>query len=465
MLKQLRSIIVTVAIMNLPSFCFCNLIQEDTEMITFAKTANQLMLKVVGEFKVMKVINYGNSKELDDEMNEIIRSSDGELIFEVLKKVPNGTFNCFMMFDSLADYDKVFKFSKNPTEMKIVINYIRNTTIDEISLKVPAIWKTICIFMESCKFYRQNVYILHRNSSGFIDLIATNRFIDDSLMWMTTVNRFSIEQQEWKPPMKELKLIDNFQGSNIILHSTEINDGLAVGPSKHKFSHKQDDGILSGYMIEIIHELEKIGNFKTNYDEIKDFEQLSNKHNNLILLTKPIQLEMINLEDAMLDYFSNRFQTSLIFKELYFTIPPAERFTEWEILFLAFDVATWSMILLTLLVAFIAVAIIGFTSQSVNNFVFGENVSSPSLNILAAFLGIPQAILPKRSFARFLLMAFIMWSLLIRTCYVGVLFEYLKGDGRKAPIKSIDEMLDRNFTYFIFLSHCAQMVNMEFHGR
>jgi len=220
---------------------------------------------------------------------------------------------------------------------------------------------------------------------------------------------------------------------------------------------------MSGYMIEIVEELARIANFKTMYENIEYFENQM-KQNNIFIPQLEVKDLKFNIEKLLSD-LSNIFQTSLIYKELYFIIPPADRLTGWEILFLAFDKATWSMISLTLSVAFIAVAVIGFTSQSVRNFVFGENVSTPSLNILAAFFGVSQIVLPKRNFARFLLMAFIMWSLLIRTCYVGVLFEYLKGDGRKAPIKSIDEMLDRNFTYFISFEDCAQIGNINLTGR
>jgi len=72
---------------------------------------------------------------------------------------------------------------------------------------------------------------------------------------------------------------------------------------------------------------------------------------------------------------------------------------------------------------------------------------------------------PRRNFARFLLMLFIIWSLIFRTCYQGLLFEYLQGDGRKPPIKSIKELLSRNLTYFIHVQHCLQLEGMEFKER
>jgi len=84
---------------------------------------------------------------------------------------------------------------------------------------------------------------------------------------------------------------------------------------------------------------------------------------------------------------------------------------------------------------------------------------------LTAFFGLGQIILSRRSFARFLLMLFIIWSMIFRTCYQGLLFEYLQGDGRKPAIKSIKELLDRNLTYFIHAHHCLQLDGIEFKER
>jgi len=442
-------------------------IQDDNEMKTFVKTTKELLQKVVNEFKIIRIISYGNSSQLDDEMNEIIRSSNDDLVFEVLKNVNNKSSNCFLMFDSLEDYDKGLQFSRESlVQMKILVNYIRNATFDEISSKMIKTYKQNFKIFE---FHNLNMYVLHRNATEFIDLVAIKQPVRDSKeecqqMWMRTVNRFSIARLEWQQPLQLLKLIENFHGCTINIDRTSLHDGFMIGSSKHKFSYKQGNHTMSGYMIEVYDVLAKIGNFNIVYDYIEDYEQESKQHNIYIPKLTAEQMNE-NIEEALLSNLMNHFPTSLIYKELYFTIPPADLYTEWEILFMAFDVATWSMISLTLMVAFIAIAIIRFTSQSVRNFVFGENVSTPSLNILAAFFGVSQTVLPKRNFARFLLMAFIMWSLLIRTCYVSVMFEYLKGDGRKVPIKSIDEMLDRNFTYFVFLHHCEQMGIMKFKGK
>jgi len=86
--------------------------------------------------------------------------------------------------------------------------------------------------------------------------------------------------------------------------------------------------------------------------------------------------------------------------------------------------------------------------STVRNFVFGRNVTTPTLNVLIAFFGLSQGVLPRRNFARFLLTLFIMWSLIIRTCYQGKLFEYLQGDMRNPEIQTIKELVKHNFIYY-----------------
>jgi len=156
----------------------------------------------------------------------------------------------------------------------------------------------------------------------------------------------------------------------------------------------------------------------------------------------------------------------LVEKEYYFVIPQGELYTEWEKLFLPFDEATWLLIVMTFAAAFAVIIIISnFAPQFVKNFVFGRNITTPALNVLKIYFGLGQMVLPGRNFARFLLTLFTIWSLIFRTCYQGLLFEFLVGDGRKPAIKTIDELLERNFTYHTLRSHCNSLIGLNINGK
>jgi len=446
-------------------FCLCRFAVEssmhnDYEISVFGRAIKEIVPTISSEFKVVRIVVVDeNEKQFNDEIDAIVRSSEEATIFEILRGDHGCVFNCILLFDTLEMMQEHFNNEKMAA-MKIGIYYIRNTTFDELKRHLGINHK---VNVEA-----RSVYILYNNGYNSIDLVVLMQFTFENEKFhpkcLVTMNQFSIANLSWQQPLQKIEIITDLQGYGANFMSLTVFDGVTVDSGKHKFTIKQGDHILSGYFIHIIEELAKIGNFKAKYDNIESFEEY-NKQFNVYIPQAMDPNSTLNYQDSALKMKKKRITIPLIYKELYFAIPIGERFTELEILFLAFDTATWLMILLTLLVSFIVVAFIGFTSQNMRNCVFGENVSTPSLNILAAFFGIPQAVLPGRNFARFLLMAFVMWSLLIRTCYVGVLFEYLKGDGRKAPIKSIDEMLDRNFTYFIFQEHCLLIGDMNLTGR
>jgi hypothetical protein len=48
-------------------------------------------------------------------------------------------------------------------------------------------------------------------------------------------------------------------------------------------------------------------------------------------------------------------------------------------------------------------------------------------------------------------MMFVIWSLIIRTCYQSTLYKNLQQDMRKPVIKTFEKLNEKNFT--IFLNH------------
>lgn len=126
-------------------------------------------------------------------------------------------------------------------------------------------------------------------------------------------------------------------------------------------------------------------------------------------------------------YLRSQFMTS---SETYFSvpfiiiIPPGDTFSPFEKLFRPFQVEVWAALLTTFIVAAAVVTIIKLQKASIRDFIFGPGNRSPYMNILSVFLGvsIPGKI-PGRNFARSLLMMFILFSIVKRTLYQGILFQ------------------------------------------
>jgi hypothetical protein len=125
-----------------------------------------------------------------------------------------------------------------------------------------------------------------------------------------------------------------------------------------------------------------------------------------------------------------------------FIIPEGDLYKPFEILFLPFDFMTWILIIVTFLIGVITILIIKMMSKNVQDFVFGSNVKTPITNLWIGIYGLSQTKTPTRNFARYLLCCYLMYCLIIRTCYQSELNLFMQSDGRKPEMKTIDELIE-----------------------
>jgi len=457
-----------------------NYIQDNREAKTLAVAISSVLQKTVNEFLIVKIITFGANLNFRDEIDEIIRIAQGQLVFQVFesKMVEKNRKNdlcrqmCFLMFESLSNYNEETKrdwfadiivtkrFASN-----LIIKFIRNALPQQVlDLAKEHLKRNSAYYVEV-----PNIYTLVDGNGSFIDLFEINNFVGDNRnktcdqLAISIINRFSKQKLEWESELKQLKKRDKFNDCEVMYDATQ-DEGIHVNRSiEHENDPILDKKRFYGWLAELTRELTNMTNFnflffdrvQSSVEEektVKYFKNFETDEN------RPSKFEGYSKEHKKYQQ-----RAPLIYKELYFVIPKGELYTEWEKLFLAFDLVTWWLIVATFAAAFGTIIIINnFAPRQVRHFVFGRNVTMPSLNILIAFFGLSQGVVPHRNFARFLLMLFIIWSMIFRTCYQGLLFEYLQGDGRKPPIRSIKELLDRNFTYFIHAHHCLQLHGMEF---
>lgn len=149
------------------------------------------------------------------------------------------------------------------------------------------------------------------------------------------------------------------------------------------------------------------------------------------------------------------------FVERFMAFPPGEEYDGYEKLVLPFDGSTWFWTAFTFALAFATVAI-AKVSKPLENFVKESFASTPSLNIVGAFFGISQIKIPSKSFARYVFINLIIFSLIIRTAYQGVMFEFLQKEMRKPTVTSIDEMIEQNFTFYMSRGYKSYYKKSEF---
>jgi hypothetical protein len=100
--------------------------------------------------------------------------------------------------------------------------------------------------------------------------------------------------------------------------------------------------------------------------------------------------------------------------QLVLMIPPGKAFTSFEKLIRPFEILVWVFVGGTTLIGFVIITFLQFQSKALKEFVYGEGVRNPYLNIIIAMFGGSQHRLPSRNFSRSLLMLFILFCLVIR---------------------------------------------------
>jgi hypothetical protein len=127
-------------------------------------------------------------------------------------------------------------------------------------------------------------------------------------------------------------------------------------------------------------------------------------------------------------------------------VTPADAYTPYEKLMLPFDSTTWTLLGTTFAITFIMIFIINHLSRSTRTFVYGSKIKTPTLNVISIFFGISQTRLPTGSFSRFILIVFVFFCLIIRTCFQSKSFEFLTSEPRRPPPKSVEDLVRLNYT-------------------
>lgn len=102
-----------------------------------------------------------------------------------------------------------------------------------------------------------------------------------------------------------------------------------------------------------------------------------------------------------------------------------EPYSQIEKLIVPYDTESWIAIGITFLIGFLTILLLKNCKIERQRFVFGSSVKTPAFNMIIAFFGQGQNIEPRGNFARYLLMMFILFCLIIRTGYQGVQFELI----------------------------------------
>jgi len=145
------------------------------------------------------------------------------------------------------------------------------------------------------------------------------------------------------------------------------------------------------------------------------------------------------------------FDSSIPFNNypVFFVLSPEKKFSWFQKLLKPFDIIVWYLLLLTFCIGITVILIINLKFKYLRTFIFGKGISHPVINMIKIFVGQTLPILPKRNFARFILMMFMIFCFVIRGVYQGFLYKSLQSDGRRKGPQTVHELIDKEYKFIM----------------
>ena len=252
---------------------------------------------------------------------------------------------------------------------------------------------------------------------------------------LVEINQFSSLEIKWKTEKFFMPRLENFHGCELKIDFFESGPGL---PFVRLLEKADGTETAEGSILDMLEALSTHLNFKSTHTNGSDYD---------LIIGAGMQ---IYYGFYSISHSSDPIYTT---SDIY-VVPPGEFYTSWEKLFLPFDWQTWMWLVITFAVAFVVILLIIVSkSTTLYGLVIGSNVSTPSLNVIAIFMGIGQILLPQGNVTRFFFINFVLFSLIMRTAYQGKYFEFLTSDMRRKPIQTLEELNDQNFTLIFDLQN------------
>ncbi|KAG4068684.1 hypothetical protein HA402_002375 [Bradysia odoriphaga] len=127
-------------------------------------------------------------------------------------------------------------------------------------------------------------------------------------------------------------------------------------------------------------------------------------------------------------------------------LPNPTPYSAFETLFFPFTLTSWILLALTIVIGTAAIKLLECNRKLYYKFIVGTGNPNPYFNLFSALLNGNAFYLPNGTLARFLLMVWILTSMVVRTMYLGQLFTFIKMNKTVPSAANIDELINRRIT-------------------
>lgn len=344
---------------------------------------------------------------------------------------------CIFILDSLQDFDATSK--KLISTNFMMDGYFIFVLIDATQSDLQYIFKTCW------KLGLPNVLVVYQKSNETINVDSFVPFQPGKCRDTTPVTIVSIE----KDHKINNKRVDYFPHkiSNLYKCPIIIATGFFGAPAV--VIEERDNGsyVLSGRDISVMKVIADKFNFTPAYEYVlKDQgflkENGTGKGIFKLLIDGHVDIIMgdLWLKSDRLKFFHNT--KPYASGDAIFIVPRGKELTAVEKFTHPFSNDLWIACIVLYLIGSLVISVVNFQSENMKNFVFGRNVKFPHLNMFAGLVGNTQPLLPGRNFARFILMNYLLYFLVIRTSYIGGYYNVLINLKFHKEIETIQELID-----------------------
>ena len=267
------------------------------------------------------------------------------------------------------------------------------------------------------------------------------------------LNFYNKKSKRWNRKLKDYEKFQNYHNCELVMMlPIPFDDGTLNFVSGYALPNQLSTNFeIHGISTNIFEIMSPLHNFTAKYQPVRIRPGWIK-----LIETFPPELVMINdtfnepdvyFEISPIIVFHNRLQISKVVTNLdiLMYVTPGEKYTPYEKLMLPFDRMTWTLLLVVFIITFITIFFINQMQKSVQYLVYGYKVNTPTINVIGIFFGISQTKLPDKKFSMFLLIIFLYFCLIFRTCFQSKFFENMTSEPRQPPPKTIGDLIDRNY--------------------
>lgn len=229
--------------------------------------------------------------------------------------------------------------------------------------------------------FRHGSYILHQDSKSKLSddslKLVTYEFYkqpDCNEAYLTKINQFSRITRTWKKREYFIEKFNNFNGCELNIRVFNTPQAFDV-----KSYNNETLKTIGGYGVTFNEQISRSLNYTYFYNVKMDNKK---SHNKTLIRDFDLNvnsLRMMKLLDPKKKWFSTE---PFMAVDDIILISKALVYTQFEKIFLPFQIEVWHWMIATLVIAVLAIVVFKLTPKLVQNFVFGSKVQTPILNLM-----------------------------------------------------------------------------------